>query len=82
MARGESECPADGVYLAGISSQQAGGAAVPGVPAARVPADAPGKPAHHLRGAVLGPPPHLHVHSLSILDILFTSVISPKHGPT
>lgn len=48
-------------FIAGIFSQQAGGAAVAGAPAAHVPADAPGKPAHHLRGAVLGPPPHLHV---------------------
>ena len=61
MAHGGSECRADGVYLAGISSQQAGGAAVAGAPAAHVPADAPGKPAHHLLGAVLGLPPHLHV---------------------
>ena len=38
MAHGGSECRADGVYLAGISSQQAGGAAVAGAPAAQVPA--------------------------------------------
>ena len=61
MAHGGSECHVDVVYLAGVSSQQAGGAAVAGAPAAHVPADAPGKPAHHLRGAVLGLPPHLHV---------------------
>eukprot|EP00069_Balaena_mysticetus_P012055 bmy_21505T0 len=64
-----------------IVACQAGGAAVLGAATAHIPADAPGEPADHLCCAVLLPPPHPHVLlpvQPLILDILCTSVISPK----
>lgn len=80
QAHGQSDCHHGAVYFAGICPQQAGETAVPDAAAVHVPADPPGEPTHHFHCAVLLLSSHLQrfLCKLSILDIFFTLVISPK----